>query len=42
MIKLLHKEVWAFDAEWVPDPVTGRAVYGLAAPLSDLEVIEEM
>ena len=42
MIKILHKEVWAFDAEWVPDPVTGRAVYGLAAPLSDLEVIEEM
>ena len=42
MIKILHKEVWAFDAEWVPDPMTGRAVYGLAAPLSDLEVIEEM
>ena len=42
MIKLLHNEVWAFDAEWVPDPATGRAVYDSADSLSDREVVEEM
>jgi 3'-5' exonuclease len=41
MLKLFHNEVWAFDAEWVPDPVTGRAVYGLEGK-SDQEVIQEM
>jgi predicted PolB exonuclease-like 3'-5' exonuclease len=43
MIKrLLHDEVWAFDAEWVPDPTTGRRTYDITAPLSDDEVIKEM
>lgn len=42
MIKLLHKEVWAFDAEWVPDPVTGRMVYALGDALSDEQVVDEM
>jgi predicted PolB exonuclease-like 3'-5' exonuclease len=41
MLKLFHDEVWAFDAEWVPDPVTGRAVYGLVKE-TDGEVIAEM
>jgi 3'-5' exonuclease len=41
MLKLFHDEIWAFDAEWVPDPATGRAVYGLAKE-SDTEVIAEM
>jgi len=42
MIKLQHNEVWAFDAEWVPDPATGRAVYGGTESFSDGEVVEEM
>jgi 3'-5' exonuclease len=42
MIKLLHNDVWVFDCEWVPDPVTGRAVYGLPAEMSDEAVIQEM
>ena len=41
MLKLFHNEVWAFDAEWVPDPNTGRAVYGLAGK-TDRETMEEM
>ncbi len=42
MIKLLHPEVWAFDAEWVPDPATGRRTYDLPPDLPDEEVVAEM
>lgn len=42
MIKLLHKEVWAFDAEWVPDPVTGRLTYDLDEEVPDERVVETM
>lgn len=38
MLKIVPPEVWAFDAEWVPDPQSGRRVYGLPASLSDDEV----
>lgn len=42
MLKLVHNEIWAFDAEWVPDPVTGRMVYGLADDMPDDEVLRTM
>lgn len=42
MFKRVHDRVWAFDAEWVPDPPTGRAVYGLGPELSDEAVVDEM
>ena len=42
MFKSVQDNVWAFDAEWVPDPVTGRVVYGLPAELSNEEVVMEM
>ncbi|HIC68363.1 MAG TPA: hypothetical protein EYO90_02400 [Candidatus Latescibacteria bacterium] len=42
MFKSVQDKVWVFDAEWVPDPVTGRAVYGLPAELPDDEVMAEM
>jgi predicted PolB exonuclease-like 3'-5' exonuclease len=42
MIKRVHSEVFAFDAEWVPDPVTGRAVYNLPGEMPDSEVINQM
>lgn len=42
MFKIVANDVWAFDAEWVPDPVSGRAAYDLPSTLSDFEVIEEM
>jgi len=42
MFKTVANEVWAFDAEWVPDPVAGRVLYGLPDALSDREVVEEM
>ena len=34
--------MWAFDAEWVPDPDTGRRVYGLDPSTSDADVVDEM
>jgi hypothetical protein len=42
MIKFTGREVWAFDAEWVPDPASGRRAYGLPADVPDEEVLEHM
>ena len=42
MIRLKANEVWAFDAEWIPDPDAGRTLYDLSDDLSDLEVMKEM
>lgn len=42
MLKLVHTEVWAFDAEWVPDPATGRRTYDLPASMPDADVVAEM
>lgn len=42
MFKKVHSKVWAFDCEWIPDPVTGRVVYKLPDSLSDQQVMEEM
>lgn len=42
MFKRVANEVWAFDAEWVPDPVAGRVLYGLPQSMSDREVVEAM
>ena len=42
MFKSVKDIVWAFDAEWVPDPATGRAVYDLPQEPSDEAVMAEM
>ena len=42
MLKLVPPEVWAFDVEWVPDPDSGRRVYGLPPDLADEAVLEYM
>jgi predicted PolB exonuclease-like 3'-5' exonuclease len=42
VFKTVANEVWAFDAEWVPDPVAGRMLYGLSEALTDREVVQEM
>lgn len=40
--KTLFPQIWAFDCEWVPDPLAGRLAYDLPDSLSDYEVMEEM
>ncbi len=42
MFKSVHNKVWAFDVEWVPDPVAGRLLYKLPETMSDSDVIGEM
>lgn len=42
MFKSIANEVWAFDAEWVPDPAAGRLLYGLPDTMSDREVVHDM
>ena len=42
MLKAITPKVWAFDVEWVPDPVSGRLVYNLGPEVPDEEVLEVM
>ncbi len=42
MLRPPHYLIWAFDAEWVPDPPTGRRVLGLPREMPDEEVLEKM
>jgi 3'-5' exonuclease len=42
MLKFLASEVWVYDAEWVPDPISGRRAYGLSDDLDDAEVVAIM
>jgi predicted PolB exonuclease-like 3'-5' exonuclease len=42
MFKSVFDKVWAFDCEWVPDPVAGRVLYGLPADLPDRDVLAHM
>ena len=42
MFKSVKNRVWAFDAEWIPDPLAGRLLYKLSAEMSDREVVEVM
>jgi predicted PolB exonuclease-like 3'-5' exonuclease len=42
MIKNVMKRVWAFDIEWVPDPVAGRILYELAEDTEDADVMKAM
>jgi predicted PolB exonuclease-like 3'-5' exonuclease len=42
MIKNVMKRVWAFDIEWIPDPVAGRILYELPEDAEPLEVMKVM
>jgi 3'-5' exonuclease len=42
MLRTVHDTVWAFDLEWVPDTVAGRALYGLPDDAEDRAVCEAM
>ena len=42
MFKSVNKVVWAFDAEWVPDPEAGRRLFKLPEEKTDVEVIQKM
>ena len=42
MFKTIGSEIWAFDAEWVPDPKAGRLLYRLPDNMPDRDVINEM
>jgi predicted PolB exonuclease-like 3'-5' exonuclease len=41
-VTAFRDEVWAFDAEWVPDAELGRRLYRLAPDAPDRAVFEEM
>jgi predicted PolB exonuclease-like 3'-5' exonuclease len=42
VIKNVMKRVWAFDIEWVPDPVAGRILYDLPEDTEAAETLKTM
>ena len=42
MFKTIGSEIWAFDAEWAPDPKAGRLLYRLPDDMPDRDVMAEM
>ncbi|MHC4568688.1 MAG: 3'-5' exonuclease family protein, partial [Planctomycetota bacterium] len=42
MFKTVKSRVWAFDAEWIPDPIAGRLLYDLPGETPDLDVLRRM
>lgn len=42
MFKSIKEKIWVFDCEWVPDAISGKAVYGLPPDLTEAEVFQEM
>ncbi len=42
MFKTVGNRVWAFDAEWIPDPLGGRMLYHLDDDMPDEEVFKVM
>ncbi|MBE9155594.1 hypothetical protein IQ265_01895 [Nodosilinea sp. LEGE 06152] len=42
MFKSVGRQVCAFDLEWVPDPASGRRVYGLPQTMPDADVLDVM
>lgn len=42
MFKSVGRHVCAFDLEWVPDPASGRRVYGLPQTMPDADVLNVM
>ena len=42
MIKGVAERVWAFDLEWVPDPLAGKLLRGVPDAASDAESLEAM
>ena len=42
MIKGVAERVWAFDLEWVPDPLAGKLLRGVADAASDAESMQAM
>ncbi len=42
MMRTIFNRVWAFDAEWAPDPVSGRMLYHLPEEMADADVMGEM
>lgn len=42
MFKTVKNRVWAFDAEWIPDPLAGQMLYKLPNDMPSKDVIEVM
>ena len=42
MFKTVKSRVWAFDAEWIPDPLAGRMLYKLPEDMPNKDIFEVM
>lgn len=42
MIKKVPSKVWAFDCEWIPDPLAGRLLYGVPDGTPPADIMRRM
>ena len=43
VLKTVHSRLWAFDAEWVPDPIAGRLLYDVPPEVQEpAEILQAM
>lgn len=42
MFKTVKNRVWAFDAEWIPDPLAGKMLYKLQEDMTNKDIYEVM
>ncbi len=42
MFKSIQNKTWIFDCEWIPDPISGKAVFNLPDDLTDSEAMQAM
>ncbi len=42
MFKTIKNRVWAFDAEWIPDPLAGKMLYKLPDDMPNKDIFEVM
>ena len=41
-MRSVFERVWAFDSEWVPDPISGKLLYNLPDQMSDADILAEL
>lgn len=42
MFKTIAEDLWVIDAEWIPDPASGRRLLGLSNEVPDADVIQRL
>ena len=42
MFKIVNKDIWVFDVEWVPDQEAGRRLFELPEDTPYIDILKQM